>query len=135
MANYMAEVAKLLGVEIGEEFQICGNGEATVKLTEDGLKIVTILGPLIDNANEVCLTKLITGKYTIKRKPWKPKYGDHYWAVSADPTEHLHYIRWEGSPSDYSNYKLGNCYTTLSAANANKSKWISFYASDEVLKV
>ena len=74
MANYMAEVAKLLGVELGEEFQICGNGVATVKLTEDGLKIVTMLSPLIDNANEVCLTRLITGKYKIKRKKnrlWK----------------------------------------------------------------
>lgn len=135
MANYMAEVAKLLGVEIGEEFQICGNGVATVKLTEDGLKIVTMLGPLINNANEICLTKLITGKYKIKRKPWKPKYGDHYWAVSADPTEHFHFIKWEGSPSDYSNYKLGNCYATMEAAKVNKSKWISFYESDEVLEV
>lgn len=135
MANYMAEVAKLLGVELGEEFQICGNGVATVKLTEDGLKIVTMLGPLIDNANEVCLTKLITGKYKIKRKPWKPKYGDYYWAVSADPTHSLYYIEWEDSPSDYSNYKLGNCYKLSSEANENISKWSRFYASDEVLEV
>lgn len=135
MANYMAEVARLLGVEIGEKFQICGNGEATVKLTEDGLEIVTILGPLIDNANEVCLTKLITGKYKIKRKPWKPKYGDHYWAVSADPIDGTCYLQWEDSPSDYSNYKLGNCYKTMSEAKENKNKWVSFYASDEVLEV
>lgn len=135
MANYMADVAKLLGVEIGEEFQICGNGEATVKLTEDGLEIVTILGPLIDHANEVCLTKLITGKYKIKRKPWKPKYGDYYWAVSANPIDSLCYIEWEDTPSDYSNYKLGNCYQTMLEAKENKNKWISFYASDEVLKV
>ena len=135
MANYMADVARLLGVELDEEFQICGNKEATVKLTKDGLEIVTILGKLIDNANEVCLARLLAGKYTIKRKPWKPKYGDHYWAVSPDPTEHIHYIMWEGSPSDYSNYKLGNCYKTLEAAKENKSKWISFYESDEVLEV
>lgn len=131
----MAEVARLLGVELDEEFQICGNGEATVKLTKDGLKIMTILGKLIDNANEVCLSKILIGQYTIKRKPWKPKYGDHYWAVSADLTEHFHFIRWEGSPSDYSNYKLGNCYATMEAAKANKSKWISFYTSDEVLDI
>ena len=135
MANYMAEVAKLLGVELGEKFQICGNGEATVKLTKDGLEIVTILGPLIDHANEVCLTKLITGKYTIKRKPWKPKYGDYYWAVSANPVDSFCYLKWEGTISDYSNYKLGNCYKTMSEAKENKSKWVSFYESDEVLKV
>ena len=135
MANYMADVAKILGVELGEEFQIYGNREAAVKLTKDGLEIVTILGKLIDHANEVCLDRILTGKYIIKSKPWKPKYGDHYWAVSADPTEHIHYLRWEGSPSDYSNYKLGNCYQTMEAAKVNKSKWISFYESDEVLEV
>jgi hypothetical protein len=135
MTNYMAEVARLLGVELGEEFQICGNGETTVKLTEDGLEIVTILGKLIDHANEVCLTKLITGKYAIKRKPWKPKYGDYYWSVSANPDNSFCYLKWEGAISDYSNYKLGNCYKTMSEAKENKSKWVSFYASDEVLKI
>ena len=135
MANYMAEVAKLLGVELEEEFQICGNGEAIVKLTKDGLEIVTMLGKLIDNANEVCLARILTGKYTIKRKPWKPKYGDHYWAVSADPTESIYYIEWENSPSDYSNYKLGNCSKFMLEAKENESKWISFYASDEVLDI
>ena len=135
MANYMADVAKMLGVKIGEEFEICSNGECTVKLTEDGLEIVTMLGKLIDHANEVCLTRLITGKYNIKRKPWKPKYGDYYWAVSADPIDGICYLKWEDSPSDYSNYKLGNCYKTMSEAKENKSRWISFYASDEVLEV
>lgn len=135
MANYMADIAKLLCVELGKEFTICGNREAVVKLTKDGLEIVTMLGKLIDNANDVCLARILTGKYTIKSKPWKPKYGDHYWAVSPDLTEHIHYLRWEGTPSDYSNYKLGNCYKTMEVATENKSKWISFYASDEVLEV
>lgn len=133
MANYMADVAKLLGVELGEEFQICGNGVATVKLTEDGLEIVTILGKLIDHANEICLTKIITGKYIIKRKPWKPKYEDYYWNVRLEGEICL--TRWLDDIIDYNNYKLGNCYHTKKEAEENRNKWISFYASDEVLEV
>lgn len=135
MANYMAEVAKLLGVELGEEFQICGNGEATVKLTEDGLKIVTILGKLIDHANEICLTKLLAGKYVIKRKSWKPKIGDTYWLVLHDGIVDIAVCEEDSLAFTLAVYKLGNCYRTCEEALKNCDKWISFYASDEVLEV
>lgn len=127
MANYMAEIAKLLGVEINKDFE-CEESSCTYRITENGLQCNGCYGA--DS-----LMMILNGDYKIKRKPWKPKYGDHYWAVSADPTEHFHFIKWEGSPSDYSNYKLGNCYATMEAAKVNKSKWISFYESDEVLEV
>lgn len=133
MANYMAEVAKMLGVKLGEEFQIISNGKATVKLTEDGLEIVTILGKLIDNAEYICLTKLLTGRYEIKRKPLKLKKDDFYWNVRLDGEPVL--TRWLDDIIDFNNYKLGNCYRTKEEANQNRDKWLSFYASDEVLEV
>lgn len=134
MANYMAEVAKLLGVEIGEEFEISNNGKAIVKLTENGLEMVTILGKLIDNAEHICLTKLLTGKYEIKRKPCRPKYNQDYWAVTAIDGVLTHNT-WKDCWMDITYYKLGNCYKTEAEAEANRDKWISFYASDEVLEV
>jgi hypothetical protein len=133
MANYMVEVAKMLGVELYEEFQICGNGKATVKLTESGLEIVTNLGKLIDNAECVCLTKLLTGGYIIKRKPWKPLKGEVFYAVAPVGTID-HYIG-TNAPGAYSLYKLGNCYKSKEEAEADRDKWVSFYASDEVLEV
>lgn len=35
--NYMPEIAKMLGVEIGEKFKICEHNGNTYTLTEDGL--------------------------------------------------------------------------------------------------
>ena len=32
-------------------------------------------------------------------------------------------------------YKLGNCYRTREEAEANRDKWVAFYASDDVLEV
>ena len=133
MANYMAEVAKMLDVKLGEEFQIVVNGKATVKLTEDGLEIVTIIGKLIDNAEHICLTKLLTGRYEIKRRPLKLKKNDFYWNVRLDGEPVL--TRWLDDIIDLNNYKLGNCYRTKVEAEQNRDKWIAFYASDEVLEV
>lgn len=133
MANYMADVAKLLGVELGEEFQICGNGEATVKLTKDGLEIVTILGKLREHADEMCLARILAGQYAIKRKPWKPKLDEWFWCVQ--PNGEYALVRWRNEYTDLALYKIGNCYRTKQEANINHGKWISFYASDEVLEV
>lgn len=140
MANYMTDVAKLLGVEIGEEFEIQYPSPCDIKTTAvfsaNGFNIVhtdsVILQPYWKYAE---LHALLEGTLTIKRKPWKPKYGDYYWAVSANPDDSFCYLKWEGTISDYSNYKLGNCYKTMSEAKENKSKWVSFYESDEVLEV
>lgn len=135
MANYMAEVAKMLGVELGEEFEISSNGKVVVKLTENGLKIVTILGKLIDNAEHVCLTRLLTGSYEIKRKPWKPKSGDTYYLVLHDGVVDIATCDEDSMAFTLAVYKLGNCYRTPEEAIANRDKWLSFYASDEVLEV
>ena len=138
MANYMAEVAKMLGVEIGEEFEIQYPSPCSVKttamFTEDGFRIVhtdtVILHPYW---KEVELNHLLNGTFTIKRKPWKPKKEEHYWNVRLEGEPW--FTRWLDDVIDYNNYKLGNCYRTKEEAEANRDKWISFYASDEVLEV
>ena len=133
MANYMAEVAKMLGVEIGEEFEIGNNGKVIVKLTENGLKIVTALGKLIDNAEHVCLAQILTGKYEIRRLPWKPSADECYYSVTEEGLIGQNVCVWDFI--DISLYRLGNCYHTKEEAEANRDKWISFYESDEVLEV
>ena len=42
---------------------------------------------------------------------------------------------WTDRTLDYSLYKLGNCYRTEEEAESNRDKWVTFYASDEVLEV
>ena len=132
MANYMAEVARLLGVELEEQFEYESLPGIPFKLTEHGLEC---LGPAKisrDVMNEA-LVRMITGCSKIKRKPWKPKYKDGYWTVNANCD--VEYVVWYDCMIDVYCYKLGNCYRTNKEAEANRDKWMHFYTSDEVLEV
>ena len=130
MANHMAKVAEILGVELGEEFELRGY---TYKLTEDGL--ICPAYPHHDEEDyEHMLRMLLIGEYTIKLKPWKPKNDEKFWYVNTDNTVGYNYF--DNQDADHVNYyKIGNCYRTFGAAKANLDKWVQFYASDEVLEV
>lgn len=126
--NYMAEVAKMLGVELGESFYISTNGNIEYVFTANGLFPV--------NGSVVCnntLNELLSGTAYIKRKPWKPKKYESYWLVDEDGDVRCDEFVKESPELNY--YKLGNCYRTKEEAAANRDKWIAFYASDEVLEV
>lgn len=134
MVNYMTEVAKILGIEIGEEFE-ASNGYI-YKLTEHGL-----ICPNFQNNDEEdyahVLCCLLNGTYFIKRQPWKPKYGEEYWYVNESGSV---YKNTFDNCSDYMTnhmnyYKLGNCYKTFAEASSSREKWKNFYRSDNVLEV
>ena len=132
MANYMAEVAKMLGVELGEEFEINGYNGHKFMFKNDGLHILTVHQTYCDSSNPI-IGQLIVGSSTIKRKPWKPTKEDNYFCIYRDGSCVWH--GWDNSVIDLNHYKLGNCYRTKQEAETNRDKWISFYASDEVLEV
>lgn len=131
MANHMAEVAKMLGVELGEEFE-CSNRYKYV-LREDGIIESKYRDRLSADTFSPTLVALLNGELTIKRKPWKPKKDEKYWCVNASGTV----IRneWNNIWMDITYYKLGNCYRTHEEAETNRDKWTKFYASDEVLEL
>ena len=129
MANHMQEVAKMLGVELGEEF-MCNNGYKYV-LREYGVaqsKYDGFMGSFTNVLND-----LLTGKLLIERKPYKPATGEEYWAIY--PSGRAEHVMCIDDIIDHSFYKLGNCYRTAAEAVANRDKWVAFYASDEVLEV
>ena len=80
--NYMADVAKLLGVELGEEFRIKTHGDTLYKLTERGLCCLMILSGW-ENQENYALAELLYGKLEIEKLPWKPKQNGFYY-----------YVRW-----------------------------------------
>lgn len=134
MANYMSQVAKMLGVELGEEFE-CSNGYKYV-LKEDGIIESKYRDRLSTDTFSPALVALLNGELVIKRKPWKPKNNDTYWFVDNDGNVWKSDWTVCGYPFDHMNrYKLGNCYRTEEEAEANRDKWAAFYASDEVLEV
>ena len=124
MANYMAEVAKILGVELGEEFEIKNRDGLMYRLTENGLILYGI-------KQRDMLLALLEGRYTIKEKPWRPKLNEQFWFVLQDGHTDICYCK--NSWYDIALYKFGNCYRTREEAEANRDKWIAFYASDKVV--
>ena len=133
--NYMSEVAKMLGVELGEEFEIdFGNGISTaiVYLDDMGLKVKETNMVYMQNAASVFFEWLLAGLCIIKHKPWKPNIADVFWYIDyCGNVQHQQWVSWD----NFSFYKIGNCYRTREEAKANRDKWIAFYASDEVLEV
>ena len=75
--NCMAAVAKMLGVELGEEFIIENQDrKETVVISLDGFHVIqpnNVLGP--DHGK--LLSKVLQGLYEVKKKPWEPKGGQY----------------------------------------------------------
>ncbi len=129
MANHMAEVAKMLGVELGEEFE-CNNGYV-YQFTDVGIICPKYCRDEEDYSG--ILQSLLNGRQEIKLKPWKPKENEDYWLVNQ--CGNVISLAWIDNLLCITNYKLGNCYRTREEAEANRDKWIKFYTSDEVLEV
>lgn len=127
MANHMKEIAEMLGVELNEEFYIKGHPGSYCLTEYYGLmKDCAVAHPTI-------FVSLLTGGSEIVRKPWKPKDGDYYYYVGAGGA--IIGAEWRHGTAAVSLYKLGNCYRTEEAAEADAEKWKAFYSSDGVLEI
>ncbi len=113
--NYMPEVAKMLGVELGERFNLDNDASSDFKLDEEGL--VTINGKdeiYLDTA----LIQILKGEFEIIKKPWKPKNGDT-----------CYYVHRKGSIGSFrfanddefvvAMFYMGNCFRTMTEAEAH----------------
>ena len=120
--NYMKEVAEMLGVEIGEEFDIIlpeniPSVYNPFKIGERGL-----VGKNGNLANDYLLT-LLNGISEIKKIPWKPKYGEWFWIVKS--TGRVISIKNLGAASDAGLIKFGNCFKTEKEAEAHKDEMVA----------
>lgn len=78
--NLIPEIAKMLGVEIGEEFKVKGDDETTYIFTDDGLKLTYDGGiGIVEISSDVAFAALVNGKDEIVKLPWKPKMYEEYW--------------------------------------------------------
>lgn len=116
--NYMPEVAKILGVEIGEEFDVFdADGEirkyGPYEFTDEA--IVDCVG---NGADDWLLFCLLTGRYTLQKRPWRPKEGGMYWYCSAQDG----YVYWAifctGMTRDLAFLNMGNCFPSKEVAEA-----------------
>lgn len=119
--NYMADIAKLLGVELNKEFNIKDSDYNPYKITDKGL--VDCDG----DARDSLLMNLLKGNHEIIKKPWFPEHDEPYW-----------FLTYEGNavPDRFKDYfssvhqmrvRLGNFFKTEEEAKAYKEKWLAYY--------
>lgn len=115
--NYMPEVARMLGVEINEEFDILDeNGDARGwnphKFTKK--MMVNRVG---DEARGWLVYYLLTGKYTLQKRPWRPKDREGYWYITCNKDIYWDYFR-TNNLCDLAFLNMGNCFPTKETAEA-----------------
>lgn len=134
--NYMENVAKMLGVELEEEFNIkFSNGsvsDSTYKITIEGLKNSS------DNYNRYlpyCLMDLLTGEDVIvKQSSWKLKDGETYYSFALIKGElTITSFEWYGTFSNWLRYHNGFCYKTREEAEADKTRAEKFLQSNDII--
>lgn len=94
--NYMDDVAKMLGVELEEEFKI-DSSDTIYKFYKNGLCFQCGGAWLRADSN---LIDLIKGECKIIKLPWQPKKGEEYYFPSGD-FRHSRMLTWSNHPMDF----------------------------------
>ena len=116
--NCMAAVAKLLGVELGEEFIIENKDrKETVVLAADGFHVIQPNNVLSPDHGKL-FSKVLQGLYEIKQKPWEPKHCDDYYVLNTD-TGRIECYSWGATTFDLALKALGIIYRSREEAEAH----------------
>ena len=110
--NYMPEIAKMLGVEVGEIFKIT-DYNSLYRFTERGLEFKETAGWCLSERIEW----LLTGRNEILKLPWQPKEGDRYYFPATD----FQYSRpeaWDNHPIDFALKEAGMAFKTKEECEA-----------------
>nr|DAY48087.1 MAG TPA: hypothetical protein [Caudoviricetes sp.] len=118
--NLIPQIAKMLGVELGEAFKVKGDDETTYIFTDDGLKLTYDGGiGIVEISSDVAFAALVNGKDEIVKLPWKPKKGDVYFTFELlDGKWVVRSFWWGGFPNEYALLDKGWIYRTCEEAQA-----------------
>ena len=134
--NYMAEVAKLLGVELGESFKITsdtqgdypGDYQNYYRFTEnncfetsaDGVEWKTTIAAVL-------LKHILMGDIRIVKLPWKPQEGEKYYVprIAIRPYDRHYCYYWDNSGVDIKRYDMGIVCKTPEEAIAMTKKMLA----------
>ena len=120
--NLIPEIARMLGVEIGEEFKVEGVADKTYKFIIDEL---IVCGE--KNANHgyvsanMMLVSLAKGDIEIVKLPWKPKKDETFYTFGIHATETkwvVVSVKWWDNVKNLALYKIGWVYRSQAEAEA-----------------
>ena len=121
--NLIPQIARMLGVGIGEEFKIKGYEEWLYKFDNDRVLMFKhnddVKMPVAPVSVYVAFLALLRGECEIIKLPWKPKKGEYYftfvimgdkWGVGS--------LHWDGFPNEYALLDKGWVYRSQAEAEA-----------------
>ena len=117
--NLIPEIAKMLGVELNEEFKIKGREGAIYKFIVDGLLVSDDDAEKVYTTAHMPLVGLVRGDIEIVKLPWKPRKGDVYYSFALLGDKWV--VRsswWGGFPNEYALLDKGWVYRTCEKAEA-----------------
>lgn len=118
--NLIPEIARMLGVEIGEEFEIKDDKGLVYKFVDDKLIVNSTDDKGISGLTaNMTLVSLLKGKKEIIKLPWKPKKGETYYTFELLNGKWIvHLLWWAEVPCHYALLEKGWVYRTQEEAEA-----------------
>lgn len=113
--NYMPEVAKMLGVEIGEEFDMIVGKALSGPFRFTEFDVVDREGWSIPLDR---FHKLLVGEHAIKKRPWRPKDGESYYYIRSTDGFISRSTFHNVDADDLALLNMGNCFPSKDAAEA-----------------
>lgn len=81
--NLIPEIARMLGVELGEEFKIKELVGLTYKFDDKGLSLIYDNHISVTDASATTVVGLLNGEYEIEKLLWRPKPGEYYYTYNS----------------------------------------------------
>ena len=120
--SLIPEIAKLLGVEVGEEFKVKDEDGLTYRFTDDGLKITYNGGVEISNiSTNSAFVALVEGEDEVVKLLWKPKKDETFYTFGIHATENKWVVvsaEWWDNVKNLALYKIGWIYRSQEEAEA-----------------
>lgn len=115
--NLIPEIAKMLGVEIVEEFKVEGDNR-TYWFDLDGLHSGEYVA---EDEDDAMLHDLLCGEVEIIKIPWKPKQDETFYTFGIHATENkwvVVSVKWWDNVKNLALYKIGWVYRSQAEAEA-----------------
>ena len=114
--NYWKQFAKMLGLELGQEFVLTDSyGKRkdgyTYQITKNGILYKSQINDDWYGERSETIERLLEGYDKAVPKPWKPKEGERFWFHSKALNQTISRM-WYGQNYDLLLWKLGNCFKT-----------------------
>lgn len=123
MSNHMKGVAKLLGLELREEFRI-EKCQGLFRFTEDGLQRVLDSSATWTFAEHSILREILNGKVTVVKFPWKPAKMETYYVPCVSEVCRSDRFTWFDDSNDHFRLRHGLVFRTAAEATVLTKKML-----------